>query len=422
MLSHWLFKLITFTKRLSVRAALFALLAVIASLTAVLFDVFVPDDLADLVGGRAVDSILSIMASSMLIVVTFALSTMVAAYASATQNSTPRSATWISEDSSSQNAISIFLGAFIYSIVSLIALSTDYYGEKGRVILLTVTVVVLISVIWVIIRWVGELRNMGRVSETIKRVEKAGLKAIKQRAAIPTLGCNSYNTLPLDAHPTFTQKVGYVQNIDISELSHFAEKKECEVYIEADAGSFIHHHSSVARIKGLKNPKPEDFLRVSNCFSIGDARTFDNDPVYSLTVLSGVAMRALSPSTNDTGTAIDVIGTMVRILTSWHMEKQKCESRKVKYPHLYARSLILDDLFDEAFYALAQESSSHLPVVISLQQALEALAQIEDPEYARIAKSHLLLTTKRAEKNIKIQEDLIKLKRAALEPTSNNRH
>jgi uncharacterized membrane protein len=422
MLSYWIFKLRSYTKRLSVRAALFALLAVIASLAAVLFDKFVPADLADLVGGRAVDSILSIMASSMLIVVTFALSTMVAAYASATQNSTPRSATWISEDSNSQNAISIFLGAFIYSIVSLIALSTDYYGEKGRVILLTITVAVLTSVIWVIIKWVDELRNMGRVSETIKRVEKAGLKAIKQRATIPTLGCNSYSTIPVDALSVFTQQVGYVQNIDISGLSDFANERKCEVYIEADVGAFIHLHKPVARIRGLKNPKPEDFEQVASSFAIGDVRTYDSDPIYSFTVLSGVAMRALSPSTNDTGTAIDVIGTMVRILSSWHSEKQKCENRKIKYPQLYARPLSLDELFDEAFYALAQEGSNHLQVVISLQQALEALSQIEDPEYRRIAKRHLHLTTKRAEKNIKIEEDLIKLKRAIPEAISSNRH
>lgn len=422
MLSQWLFKLRSYTKRLSIRAALFALMAVITSLTAVLLDEIVPDSLANLVGGRAVDSILSIMASSMLIVVTFSLSTMVAAYASATQNSTPRSATWISEDSSSQNAISIFLGAFIYSIVSLIALSTDYYGEKGRVILLSITVFVLIAVIWVIIKWVGELRNMGRVSETIKRVERAGLKAIKQRAAIPTLGCHSYNTIPIDGHPTFTKQVGYVQNIDISALSDFAKERKCEIYIEADAGAFIHQHRSVARIRGLRDPKPEDIELVANSFAIGDVRTYDNDPIYSFVVLSGVAMRALSPSTNDTGTAIDVIGTMVRILTSWHSEKQKCENRKVKYPQLYARPLSLEEMFDEAFYALAQEGSNHLQVVMSLQEALEALSQIEDSEFRRIAKGHFQLTTKRAGKNMKIEEDLMKLKRITPEIISSSRH
>lgn len=126
MVKKWFFELKTVLNKLSVRAALSAFIALFASLCAVYLSPLVPDDLANLFGDTSVDSILRIMASSMLVVLTFSLSTMLSAYACANQVAPPRATELIIEDSSSFSAISILLGAFIYSIVSLIALSYRY--------------------------------------------------------------------------------------------------------------------------------------------------------------------------------------------------------------------------------------------------------------------------------------------------------
>lgn len=72
---------------------------------------------------ESVESLLSIMASSMLVIATFAVGSMVAAYASASAGTTPRSIPLVIADDVTQNALSAFIGAFIFSIVSLITIA-----------------------------------------------------------------------------------------------------------------------------------------------------------------------------------------------------------------------------------------------------------------------------------------------------------
>ena len=179
------FKLKQFSKRLSVRAGFYALFAVVAALIAVVFAPLVPKEFADNVGGEAVDSILNVLATSMLVVVTFSLSTMVAAFASAAQSATPRATRLLVEDSRAQTALSVFLGGFIYSIVSLIALSTSYYGSQGRAILLMFTILILATIVLTMIRWIDQLASFGRIPETISRVRDAGIKSMREEAGGP---------------------------------------------------------------------------------------------------------------------------------------------------------------------------------------------------------------------------------------------
>lgn len=59
-----------------------------------------------------------------------------------------------------------------------------------------------------------------------------------------------------------------------------------------------------------------EMSQIARAFLIGDERTFDDDPRFGLVVLSEIASRALSPAVNDPGTAIDIIGTFVRLFRS----------------------------------------------------------------------------------------------------------
>ena len=64
-----------------------------------------PEGIAAQIGASAVGNILGILASSMLAVTTFSLSTMVAAYAAASSSATPRAATLLIEDAAAQRAL-----------------------------------------------------------------------------------------------------------------------------------------------------------------------------------------------------------------------------------------------------------------------------------------------------------------------------
>ena len=70
----------------------------------------------------SIETLLTIISASMLVVATFAVASMVSAYASASSTATPRSFSLVISDDVSQNALATFIGAFIFSIVALIAL------------------------------------------------------------------------------------------------------------------------------------------------------------------------------------------------------------------------------------------------------------------------------------------------------------
>ncbi|MGT5544262.1 DUF2254 family protein, partial [Escherichia coli] len=143
MISRWKWMLKQTFKKLWFRATLFAIVAIITALLSILFKSMIPESVSVKVGAEAVDNILNILASSMLAVTTFSLSIMVTAYGSATTNVTPRATRLVVEDVTTQNVLATFIGSFLFSLVGIIALNMGAYGERGRVILFIVTLVVI---------------------------------------------------------------------------------------------------------------------------------------------------------------------------------------------------------------------------------------------------------------------------------------
>src|SRR5690606_21774487 len=133
----------------------------------------------------AVDSLLNIIASSMLAVTTFSLGVMTAAFSAATTNVTPRATRLLMEDDLTNNVLSTFIGAFLFSVIDIIVLKTGSYGERGRAVLFLITIVVVAVVVIQLLRCINHLISLGRVGTTIDRVEaptRAALPARQEQA------------------------------------------------------------------------------------------------------------------------------------------------------------------------------------------------------------------------------------------------
>jgi uncharacterized membrane protein len=109
----------------------------------------------------------------MLVIAVFAVGSMLSAYQSASNVATPRSFSLVVADDVSQNALSTFIGAFIFSIVAQVALMNEYYGNAGRFALFIITVCVFAIVIFNFIRWVDRIARDGAgIIEVVVRLEK----------------------------------------------------------------------------------------------------------------------------------------------------------------------------------------------------------------------------------------------------------
>lgn len=412
--SRWRFILRQFSRRLWVRASAIGAIGVLAAVLAAVAERFVPFDIPGSIKADSVDTILNIIASSMLAVTTFSLSAMTSAYASATSNVTPRATTLLVEDRLTQNVLSTFVGSFLYGIVGIVVLQTGAYGDKGRVILFVVTIGVIALIVFQLLRWIDHLTKLGRVGETTGRIEDAAATAIDARHQNPYLG-----GMPLSMRTGTGFKgmasvnagaIGYVQHIDMQALSKLADRIDGEIHLLLNPGAFVYRDTTIAYLDLGKaelpeGAEPEEALRLA--ITIGSERSFDQDPRFGLVVLSETAQRALSPAVNDPGTAIDVIGRATRLLSKW---SEPVEEREPQFPRVFIPALTEHDLFEDAFMTIARDGAAQVEVQLRLQKSLAALGRLGSGEFRAAARRQALLALSRAEKALPIEADLQRLR------------
>ena len=362
----------------------------------------------------SVKTLLTVMSASMLVIATFSVSSMVSAYGAASGSATPRSFSLVISDDVSQNALSAFIGAFIFSIVALIVVENSYYDKAGRFTLFILTLLVFAIVIITFVGWVDSIARLGRLENTIDKVETATAQALKRRKSAPTLGGIAVSSHSEKLHPVFTGSVGYVQHIDVNGLQKLAEQWQIHIEISALPGTFTTPDRELAHvISNAGNAVEFDSGKIAETFKIGHNRTYDEDPRFGLIALSEIASRALSPGINDPGTAIDVIGTLARLFVSWTEPVTNEDREPVKYDRVAVPELSIQDMFDDAFNPIARDGAGTLEVMVRLQKAFKSLAVVNDTAMCEVAFGHSRLALARAEQAIDFMPDLQAVRSAA---------
>ena len=433
-MSRWQWLMSRLGKQLWVRTSAIGVMGILIAALSAVIEPYLPWELSGEVSREAVDSLLSILASSMLAVTTFSLSIMVSAYGSATSTATPRATRLLIEDALTQTVLANFVGSFLFGIVGLIMLKVGLYGERGRIVLFVATILVIALVVVSLMQWIDHLTRLGRLGETTNRVEAAARKAMEARLAHPYMGgtplLDPDHQIPANAMPVFGPEIGYVQNVDIPALSAFCKEHETRVYLSALPGTFIYPDTPllwVAPTAALKEDRtdPADPAKAEKgnadrmawsqplqaAFSMGNERTFEQDPRFGLVVLSEIASRALSPAVNDPGTAISVIGRVTRLLNIWAValraprDVDANKAREPDYPHVHVPAVTVMDLFDDAFMLIARDGAGMIEVQLPLQKSLLALSRVGDATFAEAARVHSRMALDRAEAALPLEEE-----------------
>ena len=411
---RWRWILTLLSRQLWIRATLVGLLGVAAAILAAVAENYIPWKLQWDIGQDAIDSILTIIASSMLAVTTFSLNVMTSAYGSATNNVTPRATKLLMEDRIAQNVLSTFVGSFLFSIVGLVVLRTGAYGERGRAVLFVVTIGVLALIVVSLLRWIDHLNRLGRVGETTNRVEQATREAITARLETPALGgaplLDPERDVPPSAVAIGADAIGYVEHLDVPGLAKSAEAFGGDIFVAVLPGAFVYSDTTLAWIDGDKGSGEDCAAAVRRAFSIGQERSFDQDPRFGLTVMSEIASRAMSPAVNDSGTAIDVIGRTTRLMGLWAGLRADSGDEEIPHPRIHIPMLDVDDLFDDAFMLIARDGAGLIEVQLRLQKALRALSRMGGVEFRAAALRQADLARKRAEAALTAAEDKARLR------------
>ncbi|WP_372881825.1 DUF2254 domain-containing protein [Psychromonas sp.] len=403
-------------ERLWVKPLMISLLSIATLFVAKLMDKYLPQGQLPNVSSESIEALLSISASSMLVMAVFAVTAMLSAYASASVTATPRSFPLVIADDASQGALSAFIGTFIFSVVGLTALLNGYFDRSGRFLLFLLTYMVFAVVIIRFIRWVDSIARLGRLGTVIEKVEKCTEQALRRRFRHPLLGAKK-QVEGLTGRAVYADQVGYVQRIDLAEIQKAAEDNDYQVHIVVVPGNFVTRRSPLVYINYDNNEKNlsaggNHFTEIIDAFVVGNCRNFDDDPRLGLIVLSEIASRALSPAVNDPGTAIGIIGSMVRLFSMQEVD-EKSTITEVLFDRVSMQELSLGDMFDDAFNPIARDGAGCIEVMLRLQKALHALALLDDVQIREAATAHSQYALLHAESALKIPADIEILRKSA---------
>ena len=356
-----------------------ALLAVLIVFSASWVSALVPSESLPQIDKETVEGLLDVIASSMLAVSTFSLSIMVSAFASASNSATPRAIELVMGDDNTRMAIASFISAFIFAIIAKVALGIGYYGHNGLFALFVSTILVMLYLIVTLIRWVSTLSQLGRLENTLTKIQTAAEASLLAYRNDHNMGARWTSTVDALAYPLYAERSGYITHIDMASLQQQAEENDWYIHIAVRPGAMIMPDTVLAYV----NLQPEQYAKefekhpalcLSDCFVMDASRTYEQDPVWGVIVLSEAAQRALSPAVNDPGTSIRVMSALLHLFVDTIPTKEQLDSIK-NYDRLSIVEMNCGEWVEEGFLPIARDGATSVEVGLVMQKVLAGIAR-----------------------------------------------
>lgn len=393
------------TRKLWVRVVLFGLLALIGLVIARLGAVLLPTRLTASVDITSVDRLLNIISNSMLAVTTFSLTVMVSVYRATSTQWTPRIHRLLLEDRTTQNTLATFIGAYVYATMGIILRETGLFGQEHAFLIFYLTVAVIAIVVVYIIRWTLHLQTFGSLMETARQVADITTQRLQERLGTPCLGARPFREVPQGTIAIKAEVTGYIQYIYTDRLQFIAEEADAEIYVTRDIGSFVVAGDVIANMTGMVD-KHET---IADAIVLGDLRSFEQDPRFGLLVMGEMASKALSPGINDTGTAIDVMTRLTKILCMFRDESDCGDT--AEHDRVYIHAMDASELLHSGFAVLARDGAAMIEIQIRLQKALRSIRQHGDPTMESAASEFADFELQRALQALPFEGDRTRLER-----------
>jgi uncharacterized membrane protein len=397
------------------RPLLFCLVSIAAALFAQQADGTKLDTLVPNIKTESIEGLLDTISSSMLVISIFAVGSMLSAFSSASNTATPRSFKIVVTDDMSQNALSVFIGSFIFSIVATVALDNGFYGKSGVFILFLFTLTLFALVILTFLRWVNSISRLGRLEHTISQVESVATKSLASHIKQPFLNAHPITKPISDAQSVLSTSVGYVQHIDMATLQALAKESDLKIQLNCLPGDFIHENFEVIAFQTNEDLDLDDVKqKINNAIHVGDTRWFDEDPRFGFIALSEIASKALSPGINDPGTAIQIIGSHERLFFLWNESIADAKENNVRYDRITVPKIPMIDFFDDAFRPIARDGGGNIEVMLRLQKLFKSIETISHEDIKKLAILYSKKAYDRAELSMTFKPDLDLLKKECL--------
>ncbi|MBK8508622.1 MAG: DUF2254 domain-containing protein [Candidatus Competibacteraceae bacterium] len=313
---------------------LMALLAGVAAFASIRYDHALGSDWLDEVlgwvwsgGAEGARSVLSVIAGSLMTVVSIVFSLTISTLAQVSSHFGPRVLRQFTSDRVVQFTLGIFIATFVYCLLVLRSIrSADeslfipYLSVNIGMALALASLAVLIFYIHHIARIIQAEPLVAGVGQEIQRALN---EMFPESIGHPSDEETDRSLQPPDegqwraARAVYSTDNGYLQVIDDGRLMELAVERDMLVKLIRRPGEFVTAGSVLAKALPIERASDEALEQLQGCFSLGAHRMPDLDALYLLQQLVEIAARALSPGINEPFTAlicIDWLGAALRNL------------------------------------------------------------------------------------------------------------
>lgn len=370
------------------RASLWLLAAVIIGLMGLLASVMIAIDrtlqlrlgeasrffASDPDGAR---TMLSTIATSMATIAGVVFSITIVALALAASQYTSRVLRTFVRDRANQAVLGVFIGVYLYCLLVLKSIGPDAETPFVPSAALLVGVLLALVAIGCFIFFIHHISASIQVANICHVVAGETLKVVDALCAGDAGSAPTVAEQPPARHgwqAVPAHELGYVQTIDLDGLCRLAVAVDAQMRLEVMVGDFVVPGQRLAALDGSQPPDAALVDRIRHLFAVAPVRTIEQDIGFGIRQLVDIALKALSPSSNDTTTAVmcvDHLSAILCRLAVRELPRAMCHHDGVLRVH--GGSTDFPGYLDQAFAQVLESAPDNSSVLL---RVLDGLARI----------------------------------------------
>ncbi|WP_113928551.1 DUF2254 domain-containing protein [Bacillus sp. P14.5] len=324
-------------------------------------------------------TVLSTIAGSLLTMTTFTFSTVMVVLTTYSSQFSPRALKHFVNDKKTVRGLGIFMGGFIYSIITLLFMRNT--PNEDLVIAAFFGVVYAIVCLAYFAYFIHHVATSIQISSLIGRLERDAMKIVKFYKELQKNNVVQEQMMDhgrfLNKKEVCSQESGFLQFVDFEGLLECTAANDFFIDFEIKVGMFIRKGQHLYTIYSQKESSGD----LSEYLSFGSERMGKYDLEFSLQRISEIAVRAVSPSINDPNTARDCIRYLGVLLgetaelNDGHLTMMDKENKqRVRIPFF-----VFEELLYKSFYQIVHYADQDISVILALLEAM-VIIQKEMPE------------------------------------------
>ena len=356
------------------------------------------------IGVDSARAVLSVIAGAMLSVVGMIFSILMVVLVLASQQFSPRILRNFARDRTSQDVLSLFIGAFTYSLLVLARISEHEDRVFTPVLSITGAIILALVAMGAFIYFIDHVTKIIRASyivadinrqteELLKKLFAAEPKEHQARASGSGTNSNGKGDpgaqdgadvaeeepswQAAEATVVHAPRPGIIQTMDTGALLRVAKTHGVSIKVEPRIGDFVARDGVLLALVPGQELSQELLDSLYRAFDFGTERTMYGDVLFGIRQLVDIALRAISPSVNDPTTAVSCINYLTNILiqAARHADvsgRYRDEDGRVRLVVPRPTFVMMLDL---AFDQIRHYSNTEVTVTMRVLDALAEIAQ-----------------------------------------------